>query len=156
MHRYPRMQDDRRNQACNASRQSLKTLMASVIRGWPTTRADVKEQIDSIEMKGRIVVPASLKQRALEHLYINHKGIEKMKLLAREPVYWININSDIKNAIKIGQHVWISGHTAKDKPIPHDIQAESRETVGAEILMLNYKTYLYVVDYHKKFPVLTD
>ena len=41
----------------------------------------------------------------------------------------------------------------KDNPIPHDIPGKMWETVGADIFMLNNKTYLCIVDYHSKFLV---
>ena len=30
----------------------------------------------------------------------NHKGVEKMRLLACESIYWIGINADIKKHVK--------------------------------------------------------
>ena len=62
--------------------------------------------IDGIVMRSwRIVVLGTLQQIALEQLQINHRGIEKMRLLARESIYWDNINADNKNPIKTAQHV---------------------------------------------------
>ena len=46
----------------------------------------------------------------------------------------------------------------KVKPIQHDIPGKQWESVGTDIFMLNNKTYLCIVDYHRKLPIikLTD
>ena len=64
---------------------------------WSSTRSEVTEEvqlywlfrdymavIDGIDIKGRrIVLPISLPKTALEQLHINHMGIDKVSLLAR-------------------------------------------------------------------------
>ena len=40
------------------------------------------------------------------------------------------------------------------KTILHDTPDKPWATVDADIFMLNNKTYLCVVDYHSKFPVM--
>ena len=53
-------------------------------------------------MKGRcIIIPERLKQQALDQLHVNHMGMEKTKLLACNSVYWVNINNDIENHVKL-------------------------------------------------------
>ena len=43
--------------------------------------------IDGVIMKGRsVIIPDILKTQALDHLHINHMGIEKTKLLACESI----------------------------------------------------------------------
>ena len=46
-------------------------------------------------------------ERAYDQIYFSHIGIEKTRLLAHESIYWININTDIGNAIKIALYVLI-------------------------------------------------
>ena len=62
--------------------------------------------IDGIVLKGKhVIIPEILKTQALYQLHINHMGIEKTKLLAHESIYWVNLNDDIGNFIKIVLHV---------------------------------------------------
>ena len=57
-------------------------------------------------MKGRrSIVPASPWQRSLEHPNINHMDIERTRLLARESINWVDIDTDIKMSLKIAQHI---------------------------------------------------
>ena len=45
-------------------------------------------------------------------------GIEKMKLLAHECVYWYSINADIKNTLNNVQLSGVSANAAKRKDHP--------------------------------------
>ena len=59
-------------------------------------------------MKGiRITMPVFLQQKALNQLQINKHGMEKTRLLAHESIYWININNDTENAIKLPRMSYI-------------------------------------------------
>lgn len=51
---------------------------------------------DGVLFKGRqIVVPASMQRDILEQLHNGHQGVEKTRRLARDCVYWLNINKDV-------------------------------------------------------------
>ena len=57
--------------------------------------------IDGMDMKNRrVIILAELQKGVLEQLNISPMCIEKTKLLERESVYWVNMNSNIENAIK--------------------------------------------------------
>ena len=103
--------------------------------GWPEIKDEVEQDIraywsfkddmaviDGIIMKGRcmLLYQRILKTQALDQLHINHMGIEKTKLLACESIYWVNINDNIENFIKIVLHVLHFKQTQpKDKMIHH-------------------------------------
>ena len=58
--------------------------------------------IDGIIIKGRhIVIPQILKTQVLDHLHVNHMGIEITKRLAWKLVYWIKINVILKTMLKL-------------------------------------------------------
>ena len=42
----------------------------------------------------------------------------------------------------------------KDKMIHHDISIRPWDVIGVDIFTLNNKHYLYIVDYHSKFPII--
>ena len=57
--------------------------------------------IGRVSMKGkRVIIPDELKQQAIEQFHMIHMGIKKTRLLAKESVYCINMNSNIESAIK--------------------------------------------------------
>ena len=83
-----------------------------ILHGWPSTKLwkelqpywsfpDEIEIIDIIARKDRrIIALASLQDRALKQLHLNHMGIEKTRLLACESIYGINTNVNIEEAIE--------------------------------------------------------
>ena len=42
----------------------------------------------------------------------------------------------------------------KEKVIHHDIPGKPWEVMGADMFTLNNKNYLWIVDYHSKFPIV--
>ena len=57
---------------------------------------------NSVVIRGKqIIIPFSLQKQILHQLHSKHMVIEKVQLLiARESVYWININTDIEHMVK--------------------------------------------------------
>lgn len=56
--------------------------------------------IDDILLKSnRIVVPSSLRQEILHLLHEGHLGIQRCQSLAKDIVFWPNINNDIYNVV---------------------------------------------------------
>ena len=111
--------------------------------------------IEGIIMKGRCVnIPETLKTQALEQFHINHMGIEKTKLLACKSIYWVNINNDIENYVKkCITCMEFQQMQPKEKTIHHDIPMRPQDVISADMLQLNNKNYICIVDYHSKFPV---
>ena len=54
-----------------------------------------------------IIIPTSLKKKAFDQLHINNMGIEKIRLLACEAIYWINLNADQKIQLKTAPYALI-------------------------------------------------
>ena len=111
--------------------------------------------IDGVVIKGgHIGIPEVLQLQVLKQLHIYHMDIEKTKLLVCESVYWINKNVDIQNHIKIVLYALIfSKHNQKH--FTHcDILGKLWEMIGVDMFTLINKTYLCIVDYHSKLPIV--
>lgn len=89
-------------------KDEMLMLMNDYLRkGWPTRLFEKKIQTyfelrDSLNVENgcltvndRVVIPKSLRNQALQLLYLNHKGDDKMKRVAREVMFWEGINTDI-------------------------------------------------------------
>ena len=59
---------------------------------------------DGIVMEDRRI-SAALQGKALKQLHLNHKGIEKTRLLAHEAIYWVNVNADTEKIVKKMPHL---------------------------------------------------
>ena len=82
-------------------------------------------------------------------------GIEKMKLLAHECVYWYSINADIKKYIKqCATCLEFQQMQPKEKIIHHDTPLRPWEVVRADVFHFNNINYPCVVDYNSKFPIV--
>lgn len=57
--------------------------------------------IRGLIVKGRnIVIPQSKRKEVLENIHYAHLGIEKSKVLARNTVFWPNMNKEIEDLIQ--------------------------------------------------------
>ena len=130
------------------------------MHGWQSTRAEVIKDtqpdmffrdevvaMDRIAMKSRsIIIPASLQDTTLDQLYVNHMGIERTRLLIQESIYWININADIQNVIETcPASLHFQATQPKDKMLLNETPGRPCKSVGANILSINNKQYLFIV-----------
>ena len=147
--------------------EHLGILTEYVLSGWPSTKAGVQNEmqpywpsmgeiaiIEGISMKGRrIIVPASLQDKALKQLHLINMGIENTRLLVCELIYWVNMNCDMEEMIKnCPTYLDIQSPWTKDKALSHEIP--EIWIGGADIFASNNKNYLYFVDCHSKFPTV--
>ena len=145
-------------QEASAQDDHLQNLKNLITAGWPNTKdmlhADLKAYwlyrdelavIDGVILKGRcIIMPTNLRHQILEQLHTNHMGIEKIKLLAHESVYWSSINADIDNFIKncpTCLHFQLT--QPKEKIIHHNVPLHPWEVIGETYSILIIKiTYV--------------
>ena len=82
-------------------------------------------------------------------------GIEKMKLLAHESVFWHNFNANIEAYMKLcGTCLEFQQTQPKEKITHHNIPLRPWEVIGADVFHFKNKHYLCIVDYNSKFPVI--
>jgi hypothetical protein len=91
---------------------TLAKVREFVLQGWPSSVAaqDLKpfitrQQELSVEqgcvLRGsRVVVPTTLKGKVLELLHDGHPGVVRMKMLARQYVWWPGIDKGVEDRVK--------------------------------------------------------
>ena len=109
--------------------------------------------INGLVLKGkRIVIPKILQNEMKTLLHNGHFGIVKIKHHAREIMFWLGMNSDIKNIVKTcdlcQQHHKRQG---RETFIPHGILNIPWIKVGTDLFEIFSKSYLIVVDYTSNF-----
>ncbi|CAK1595943.1 unnamed protein product [Parnassius mnemosyne] len=143
----------------------MQELINLIRNGWPNSKKDVidilKPYWDSREeltvayklvWKGqKIVIPKCMRREMLKTIHVGHLGAAKMKLRAREIMYWPNLNSQIEDMISHCQACLAHRNENSKQPlIPHEVPHRAWSKVGIDIFHFNNKSYLLVVDYFSK------
>ena len=58
-----------------------------------------------MKSKKIIIITASLQGKVLNHLHMNHVGIKKSRMLTCKSIYWINLNANLEDTVKISIHI---------------------------------------------------
>ena len=104
-------------------------------------------------MKGkRVIIPEELQYQATEQSHINQKGVKNTRVLARDSVYWVNMNSDTEIAIKNCKVCLVFQYTAYILRSFHT-STPCKET-GTYLFQINNQKYFCIVDYFGKFSIV--
>ena len=94
--------------------EHIGMLSELLLHDWPLIKPKVQKDlqpewsfrdeiaiIDSITITGRRrIIPEVLQDKTLKQLHLNHMEIEKIRLLACNTIYWVNMNTDIEKIVK--------------------------------------------------------
>ena len=111
---------------------------------------------DGLVLKGnRIVVPASMRNKLLQAIYLGHYGEIKSILQARESVFWPSISTDIRRMVKTCEPC--KKHQPAQPKLPilqPDLLTRPWEKLSTDIFEFHGEKYFMVVDYFSRFPVI--
>lgn len=142
----------------------LSRIYNYVMFGWPGSvtqedekpfyfrRAELYIEQGCILYKYRVVIPIKLQKRVLRELHEGHLGVVKMKSIARNFVFWANIDKDIE---VVGQNCEAC-RSVRDAPPrttlhPWEFPAAPWQRLHADFGQFNGKYYIIVVDAHSKW-----
>ena len=160
---HARLNDFRKVTACDAD---LQILMSTVLEIWPSTQAEVPQEIrpyfslkeeitvqNGLLFKGdRIIVPASLRKEMMEKVHSSHLGIEGCSRRAREVFYWPRMNAELKDFIlKCDVCNSYKPEQPREPLMPHKIPSRPWQKVGTDLLQFDGRQYLITVDYYSSF-----
>ena len=78
-----------------------------------------------------------------------------MKFLAKNLVYWINMNADIEHVVKQCAIYFEYQQTQpQDEVLHYEIPCTPWEVAGVDVFVVSNKTLLCIVDYHSKFHIV--
>ena len=148
---------------------TLRSLLQVVTNGWPDTIREVPTEVrtfwpyrdeigvsNGVLFKGnQVIIPTELRQDILNQLHQGHQGIERTRRLARETVYWPNINKDIEQISKSCYACQENQPRQQKEPLqPHDVPSTPWTKLGTDMFQFNKEEYLLVTDYHSKYPIV--
>lgn len=144
----------------------FRKIIKNVKEGWPNSKKfcdaevvpyfHVKDDISFINglllKNNRIIVPKVMRSEILEKLHEGHFGVQRCQSLARDSVYWPNINNDIHNIISCCEIcIRYRNANAKEQLLSHDIAPIPWYKVGMDLFEFGGKYFLLVVDYFSKY-----
>ncbi|KAJ8049524.1 hypothetical protein HOLleu_02307 [Holothuria leucospilota] len=109
---------------------------------------------DGVIFKGRqVLIPKPLQADILNQLHNSHQGIEKTRRLARESLYWPNINRDIEKLVSSCSICQELQPSQTREPLePHETPSTPWTKLATDLFTLDNNNYLLITDYHSKYP----
>ena len=146
----------------------LKLLMHYIAEGWPRERKQLPRELhdywnyredmsleDGIATKGhRILIPSTLRRKALQQIHEGHQGVEKCMLKARESVFWPGISDDIREAVNKCGTCQSSSKAAKPLGSTSEVPPHPWHTLGTDLFYWNKIDFLVIGDYFTKFIIV--
>ena len=154
----------RHHQVDDGVSQALKR---QIKNGWPNSVHEISNQSirpfwiirhnlslfqDTICMNDRLYVPASLQPEMLRILHRGHMGITKTLRLARDSVYWPNIDKDIEAMVNgCTECINAKPVQAAEPLMPPPMPLRPFDKIGSDIFTLKGIKYLIIVDYFSNY-----
>ena len=104
----------------------------------------------------KVLIPETLKQKYLMQIHQGHQGIEACRSrVIREFVFWININSDLKELV---EKCDICQSQQNSTPIVQkyvsEVPPHPRHMIGSDLFYFQRIDFLVVVDYFSKYLII--
>ena len=149
--------------------KELQSLKHYISTGWPAKRNQIpvflhaywnfRDELtveSGILMKNsKVLIPETLKQKYLKQIHQGHQGIEACRSRAREFVFWVNINSDLKEMVEkcdICQSQQNS--TTSVQKYVSEVPPHPWHTLGSDLFYFQRIDFLVVVDYFSKYLII--
>ena len=103
----------------------------------------------------KVLIPETLKQKYLKQIHQGHQGIEACRSRAREFVFWVNINNDLKEMVEkcdICQSQQNS--TTSVQKYVSEVPPHPWHTLGSDLFYFQRIDFLVVVDYFSKYLIV--
>ena len=116
---------------------------------------------DGLILKGtRIIIPDKKREEILKLIHEGHLGLKKCKMRAKETVYWLGINEQLEHLI-LNCQLCLKYSRSKDKHMPHtalghEVPPVPMSKVATDIFHYESHSYLLVVDYTSRFPIVRE
>jgi transposase InsO family protein len=172
-----RMRDTTIEELKKATREDVvMTNLYNVINdGWPEHTSKVPDTLKTywkyrdeltthqgLILKGsRVVVPLELRKEMLKRLHRSHQGIENTTKLARDTVFWPNMNTQIKETVQSCEICTKYSRSQQNPPmLTHEIPTFPFQRVNMDVFELRTfevdrnnvtKRYLVTVDQYSDF-----
>ena len=154
-----------------AEDHELHLLTQRILEGWPDDVKQCNPEIrqyfsfkeslaieNGVIFKGRqVLIPKSSQKEILRQLHTSHQGVKKTQWLARESVFWININKDIENLVaRCTTCQKYQPSQSQEPTLHHNIPPTPWWKLGSDLYHINNRDFLIIIDYFSKYPVVVE
>lgn len=137
---------------CKNGFPSAKNQVEDCVKPYFAVKNELHVANKLLFLSNRVIVPQALRKNFLQLLHEGHQGMNSCKKLARNSLYWPNINNDIDNYISNCQIcLTYRKSNPKQSLLPHDYKFLAWKKVAIDLFEFNKKIYLIVVDYFSKY-----
>ena len=149
--------------------KELQSLKHYISTGWPAKRSQIPVSLhphwnfrdelmieSGILMKNsKVLIPETLKQKYLKQIHQGHQGMEACRSRAREFVFWISINNDLKELVeKCDLCQSQQNSTTIVQKYVSEVPPHPWHTVGSDLFYFERIDFLVVVDYFSKYLIV--
>ena len=100
----------------------------------------------------KVLIPETLKQKYLRQIHQGHQGIEACRSRAREFVFWVKLNDDLKELVeKCDLCQSQQNSTSIIQKYVSEVPPHPWHTVGSDLFYFRRIDFLVVVDYFSKY-----
>ena len=149
--------------------KELQSLKHYISTGWTMKRSQIpvflhpywnyRDELtieSGILMKNsKVLIPEILKQKYLIQIHQGHQGMEACRSRAREFVFWVNINNDLKEMV---EKCDICQSQQNSTPIVQkyisEVPPHPWHTLGSDLFYFQRIDFLVVVDYFSKYLIV--
>ena len=146
--------------------KELQSLKQYISTGWPSKRSQIPVSLhpywnfrdeltieSGILMKNsKVLIPETLKQKYLMQIHQGHQGIEACRSRAREFVFWVKLNDDLKELVeKCDLCQSQQNSTSIIQKYVSEVPPHPWHTVGSDLFYFRRIDFLVVVDYFSKY-----
>lgn len=142
----------------------LCRILGYIMFGWPLSPSSEEEkaffsrkeelytELGCILFKYRIVIPTTLREKVLKEIHVGHIGMNKMKSLARNYVYWPNLDADIEATGRACATCRAVRDAPPRAPLhPWEFPLHPWRRIHADFFDCANKRFLIIIDAHSKW-----
>lgn len=142
----------------------LSRILGYVKFGWPSVptceddkpyfarKNEITSDFGCLIYKYRIIIPLSLQSKVLEEIHQGHLGVNKMKNISRNYVYWPSLDRDLENLCRSCEACQAVRDAPPRAPLhPWEFPLVPWQRLHADFAEYLGKRYLILVDAHSKW-----
>ena len=133
---------------------SLEKTPEQLLDFW-SFRQKISEEDGPLYKNQRLIVPHSERLETLKVSHQGHYAVDKMQFKAFGTVYWPEINKDIFKQYQSCKTCIKHSKSQRCEPLQsHPTPELPWHTVATDLFEIKNSTYLLLVDYYSRFPIL--